>query len=196
MIKKYTCDIVKEVSFGVNKLKLYTIRHGETIVNVKDLINSRNMIGLNKKGKEQAKKASEKIAKLDIDLIICSPLRRTVQTCRLVNKNKVKVKYDRRLMERNAKSMQFKKCSKIDFDMWYDIEREVVYKDAEGFKALCERVGQVIQEIKVKYNGKNILFVTHGDVCKAVNAYVNNITDIKKIREYKIPNCHIAEYDI
>lgn len=183
-------------SFEVNKLKLYVIRHGETIVNVKEKINSRNMIGLNKKGKQQAREASEYISKLDIDLIICSPLRRAVQTCNIINKNKVKVIYDRRLMERNARSMQFKKCSEIDFDLWYDIEKEVIYKNTEGFKALVNRVGQVIEEIKIKYPDKNILFSTHGDVCKAIYAYLNNITDIKTIRAYRCKNCHIAEYDI
>ena len=42
-------------------MELYVVRHGETIVNVKGLINARNIIGLNTKGKEQADIAAEKI---------------------------------------------------------------------------------------------------------------------------------------
>ena len=179
-------------------MKLYVIRHGETNVNVKNLVNSRNMIGLNKKGKEQALKAGKEIAKLDIDLIICSPLRRTVQTCKLINVNRVKVIYDRRLMERNARSMQFKKVELIDFDIWYDRDKEIIYKDTEGFKSVVKRVGNVIEEIKLKYKykNKNILLVTHGDVCKAIYSYINGITDINIIRAHKYPNCHITEYEL
>lgn len=180
----------------MNNLKLYVIRHGETFINVKNLVNARNCIGLNKNGKKQAEEASKQIKALDIDLIICSPLRRTVQTCKIINKNNIPVVYDRRIMERNAGSMQFKNCENIDFDLWYDIDKEIIYKNTEGFKTLVARIGQVIEEIKEKYPGKNILLVSHGGVCKAIYSYVNKITDIKQIREYQCNNCSISEYTI
>lgn len=177
-------------------MKLYVIRHGETILNVKDLINGWNSIGLNKNGKKQAEKASEEIAKLDIDVIICSPLRRTVQTCKLINKNNVKVIYDRRIMERNAGSMQFKSDDSIDLNLWYDVNKEIIYKNTEGFKKMIDRAKDILADIKMKYEEKNVLLVTHGDLSKAIRTYLSGETDALKIKEMKHKNCEIIEYDI
>lgn len=177
-------------------MKLYVIRHGQTIVNIKELVNSWNQIGLNKVGKKEAYIASDKIKKLDIDLIICSPLRRTKQTCKIINKNMINVIFDRRIIERNSRSMQFKKITKIDREEWYDTNKMIVYKNSEGFKSILERVGKFINDIKEKYTDKTILIVTHGDVCKAIYSYLNNINDAKKISSFKQKNCEIVKYDI
>lgn len=172
------------------------VRHGQTIVNVKELVNSINIIGINKVGKEQAKIAADKLKDIKIDLIICSPLRRTKQTCKIINKNNIKVIYDKRILERNARSMQFKKVERLDPNKWYDINKTIVYKDSEGFKSILERIKEFIEEIKKTYSNKNILIVTHGDVCKAIYAYINNITDAKKISLFEQENCEIKKYEI
>lgn len=177
-------------------MKLYVVRHGETIVNVKGLINARNIIGLNRKGKEQANAAAEKIKNENIDLIICSPLRRTKQTCKIMNKNKIKVIYDKRILERNSCSMQFRKIEQLDFNQWYDVNKTIVYKNSEGFKSILERVKCFIEEIKTKYLDKNILIVTHGDVCKAIYACMNDIRDSKDISLFKQGNCEIKKYKL
>lgn len=177
-------------------MKLYVVRHGETAVNVKNLVNSWNMIGLNDKGRRQAKIASQEINDKEIDLIICSPLLRTRQTCKLINNNKIKVIYDKRVIERNAGLMQLKKIDTIDFNVWYDPTKNMVYEDSEGFKSVLERVGEFIQEIKVMYENKNILIVTHGDVCKAFNAIINNIDDVDTIKAFDQQNCEVKMYEI
>lgn len=177
-------------------MKLYVIRHGETILNVKDRTNGWNMIGINSTGKKQAYEAREKVGNLDLDVIICSPLRRTVQTCKIVNKNNVKVIYDRRIMERNAGSKQFGLDEYIDRDLWYDVNKEIIYKNTEGFKKLLQRAAEFIEDIRVKYEVKNVLLVTHGDFSKAIRSYITGETDPKKISEMKHENCEILEYEI
>lgn len=177
-------------------MELYVVRHGQTIVNVRKLINARNIIGINKKGKEEAKAAAEQIKNEKIDLIICSPLRRTKQTCKIINTNKIKVIYDKRILERDSRSMQFQPIEKIDFNQWYDVGKTKVYKNSEGFKSILERVESFLEEIKIKYAGKNILIVTHGDVCKAIYAYLNNVSDPKEISLFNQGNCEIKKYEI
>ena len=177
-------------------MNLYVIRHGETIINAKKLANGRNFIGINKEGKKQAKVASEKIKNFNIDLIICSPLRRTKQTCKIINKNKIEVIYDNRLLERDTASMQFKKVSGIDNNEWYDPNKDIVYKDAEGFKSVIKRVEELLEEIQYKYKDKNILLVTHGDVCKAIYFYLNKIEEVNDIISFKHKNCEIKKYTI
>ena len=178
------------------KLELYVVRHGQTIVNVKELINARNIIGINRVGKQQANIAAEQMEKVKIDLIFCSPLRRTKQTCKIINKNKVKVIYDDRLLERNSRSMQFKDAEKLDIEEWYNVNKTIVYKNSEGFRSILDRVKKFLEEIKEKYPDKSILIVTHGDVCKAIYAYLNNVTDAKEINLSGQGNCEIRKYDI
>lgn len=177
-------------------MELYVVRHGQTIVNVKELINARNIIGINRVGKQQANIAAEQMEKVKIDLIFCSPLRRTKQTCKIINKNKVKVIYDNRLLERYSRSMQFKNAEKLDIEEWYDVNKTIVYKNSEGFRSILDRVKKFLEEIKEKYPDESILIVTHGDVCKAIYSYLNNVTDAKEISLFKQGNCEIKKYDI
>lgn len=177
-------------------MKVYVVRHGQTIVNVKELINARNIIGINREGKKQAGIAAKQMEKIKIDLIFCSPLRRTKQTCKIINKNKLRVIYDKRLLERDSRSMQFKDAKKLDLEEWYDVNKTTVYKNSEGFKNIIERVKNFLEEMQSKYPDKSILLVTHGDVCKAIYAYINNITDAKEIDLSEQGNCEIREYDI
>lgn len=177
-------------------MELYVVRHGQTIVNVKELINDRNIIGINKEGKKQANIAAKQLEKINIDLIFCSPLRRTKQTCKIINKNKVKVIYDKRIIERDSRSMQFKNAEKLNLEEWYDVNKTIVYKNSEGFKSILDRVKKFLEEVKIKYPDKAILIVTHGDVCKAIYAYLNNITDAKEISLFKQGNCEIKKYNI
>ena len=177
-------------------MNLYVIRHGQTNVNRMELINSRNFIGLNKTGKNEAKAAIKDLKDIEIDLIFCSPLRKTKQTCKIINTNKIKVIYDNRLLEREAGSKHLKSASKLDISTWYDINKDIVYKNSEGFKSVFERTKDFLDEISKKYPNKNILLVTHGDVCKAIYAYFNNVTNAEIIDSSKQRNCEIRKYNI
>ena len=59
-----------------------------------------------------------------------------------------------------------------------------------------DRTKDILNELKEKYPNKTILLVTHGDVCKAINAYWNNITDAKTINSSEQKNCEIRKYTI
>ena len=70
-------------------MKLYVIRHGLTNCNKENKYNCRYDEDINEIGVEQAIKASDDVRKLDIDLIICSPMKRTKHTMELVNVNQI-----------------------------------------------------------------------------------------------------------
>lgn len=177
-------------------MNLYVLRHGETKENIKGLINSRNRRALTKKGRKQAKQIGEKIKQLNIDLIICSPLRRTKQTYKQLGISNINVIYDERLMERNSKSMQYKPISLLDITKWYNVNEKLVYKNSEGYASILKRVKNLIDEIKEKHKEKNILFITHGDVCKAINTYLNNVNDSESINAFDQKNCELKVYKL
>lgn len=74
--------------------KLYIVRHGETDWNNKGLLQGTTDIELNKEGIKQVQELS-KIIDLDkIDICICSPLKRTKETAKILVSNKKKIIYD------------------------------------------------------------------------------------------------------
>ncbi|MGN1299231.1 MAG: hypothetical protein ACI4UE_04545 [Candidatus Scatovivens sp.] len=70
---------------------------------------------------------------------MCSPIKRTKETCEYININKIQVKYDDRLMERDSKSLMYKPISMLDKSIWYDITQDIIYGDNEGFKSVITR---------------------------------------------------------
>ncbi len=172
---------------------LYVMRHGEVKANLKNQINGRNNHGLTMKGKKQAKNNQQIIVNLKIDMIFCSPLKRAIQTCKIATKNKYKIIYDNRLLERDSKNMQYKSIKEINKDIWYNLSKDIVYDNSEGFKSIVNRVNDFIKNIKDNYDDKNILIVTHGDVCKAIYLYFN--PNNKNIADFEHKNCEIIKYE-
>ena len=63
-------------------------------------------------------------------------------------------------------------------------------------KQEIKRVEELLEEIQYKYKDKNILLVTHGDVCKAIYFYLNKIEEVNDIISFKHKNCEIKKYTI
>ena len=96
-------------------MKIYVLRHGLTDCNIKKIYNGRYDEDINKDGIKQATEASKIVKTLNIDLIICSPMKRTKHTMEFVNVNNIGVIYDDRLMERdNGKLTLTKKDEYFD----------------------------------------------------------------------------------
>lgn len=178
-------------------MKIYVIRHGLTDCNIKKIYNGRYDEDINKDGIKQATEASKIVKTLNIDLIICSPMKRTKHTMELVNVNHIGVIYDDRLMERdNGKLTLTKK------DEYFDKEYYNYYstKRIEGLETLPElfnRVHSFIDEIKIKYKSKNVLLVTHGAVARAIQFYFEEIPkDGMLLNVSGQKNCEIKEYEV
>lgn len=78
------------------------MRHGQTDFNQEKRLNGRYNEDINETGVEQAVLAGEEVKNLNLDLIICSPLKRTKHTMELANVNHVPAIFDDRLMERDV----------------------------------------------------------------------------------------------
>ena len=178
-------------------MKLYVIRHGLTNCNKENKYNCRYDEDINEIGVEQAIKASDDVRKLDIDLIICSPMKRTKHTMELVNVNNIPVIYDKRLIERDGG-----KLTQTVLDDYYYTEYYNYYstKTVEGLETLPElfnRVHSFLDEIKIKYKDKNILLVTHGAVARTIQFYFEEMPEdgmLLNVSGQK--NCEIREYEM
>ncbi len=178
-------------------MKLYVIRHGLTKCNVEKKYNGRYDEDIIEEGINQAIKASKIVKNLDIDLIICSPMKRTKHTMELLNVNNIEVIYDDRLMERDNGKLTLTKI-----DEYYDNEYYNYYstKPIEGLETLPElfnRVHLFLDEVKIKYSDKNILLVTHGAVARTIQFYFEKMPeDGMLLKVSGQENCEIKEYEM
>ena len=175
-------------------MELYVVRHGRTNCNDENKYNGKLNEDINEIGIEQAKSASKEVKKLDIDLIICSPLIRTRHTCNIINVNNVPIIYDKRLEERDCGILTNEKLGEFYYTDYWNYYSDKKIEGLETIQELFKRVDSFLDEIKEKYNDKNVLLVTHGGTCRAINAYFNGISEEGIVVSAKIKNCEIREY--
>ena len=171
---------------------LYVIRHGQVDTNIKKQINGWNEEELNSKGIQQSLNAGNQLRNIKFDFIFCSPLLRARQTLNNLKIKNVPVFYDDRIKERNSNSMVYSNVEILENTIWYDRTKDVVYKDSEGFKSMINRTESILTEIKNSYKNKNVLIVTHGDICKAIYLYFH--PKVKNISKFHQNNCEIVQY--
>ena len=171
-------------------MKLYIVRHGQTEANVNRLFNGRNQKDLTDFGIEQAERLASQLKNLKIDLIFCSPLKRTIHTASILNVNKLEITTDDRLIERDFGSFTLKSVELIkDKSKLYNLKENEI-EEVESYKSIYDRISNFIEEIKENYYDKNILVVTHGDIVVAFQEYLN-----QKSNEYP-KTCTLIKYDL
>lgn len=177
-------------------MKILVTRHGQTDWNVEKRIQGRTDIELNNKGIEQAYQTREKLKNEEIDLIICSPLKRAKQTAHIINIDRnIPIIYDERLLEICYGENEGRLHNDFDYDGFWNIINTHEYKDAENVNRFIKRVHNFIEDIK-KYKEENILIVTHNGVCRAINIFFNGIPKDNNIVNLGIKNCEVVNYEI
>ena len=219
-------ELSEQLGGAIKGKEIYLVRHGETDWNVKGFCQgSRNDIPLNNLGKEQAIKTGKYLSEYrqrdsKFDLVICSPLIRTRETCELICE-KIgydidKVKYMDELKE-NDKGLVCigKSHEELRKDKFYNdyyktrdsirkirdpIEKTINYEkimktvekkyEIEKEENLRKRIYKIINFIK-KTNKKKILIVTHGGYILYFLQYLFNIYRVQQ--SYSgTENCHIS----
>ena len=177
-------------------MKLYVIRHGQTDWNFAKKIQGMTDIELNEVGIEQAEEAREKLKDYPIDLILCSPLKRAMKTAQIINSGKnVDIVCDSRLVERGYGEIEGKEFEALDLRTYFDLTLNLNTCGVEPIRTLLDRVKSVLDEIKEKYKGKNVLLVTHGGTIRAINAYFTGIPEDNVLAKMGYGNCEVREYE-
>ena len=87
---------------GRSKMEILLTRHGQTEWNRMKKVQGRADIELNEEGRKQAEKTRELLQAEKIDLIVCSPLKRAIQTAEIINENRnTTIVIDERITERD-----------------------------------------------------------------------------------------------
>lgn len=172
----------------------YLLRHGETNCHVKMpgfLYPKWLAIGLDirltDKGKDQIRKSAKELKNKKIDFIYSSDFFRTRQSSKIVSDSlNIKINFNKKLRD-------------VNLGIYYGGKKEEFYKDfplnnikerfakkppkGESWNELRKRVKSFLEEIEKKYQGKNILIVSHGDTLWMLEGIIKKNTDKEMIKE-------------
>lgn len=176
--------------------KLYIVRHGETDWNNKGLLQGTTDIELNKEGIKQVQELS-KIIDLDkIDICICSPLKRTKETAKILVSNKKKIIYDEMLIERDYGDYEGKKINYDEIIKQWNYKLNDKSYNIESIQECLLRAKIFLDKVKQKYDGKNILVVSHGSFIKALHFNLVGYNEDTDFLSFNPNNAIIYEYDM
>lgn len=173
---------------------LYVARHGQTTWNSQNKVCGITDVELTEHGKEQAKALAHEVQKISIDIIISSPLKRAIDTSKIVSEIcNIPFETDERLIEQNYGIYEGVDRKEEAF---LNNKRCFVYKypDGESMMQVAYRVYGLIDEIKYKYRDKNVLIITHGGVCRIINTYFRDMTN-DEFFEFTLQNAKLEKYE-
>ncbi|MCM1371343.1 MAG: histidine phosphatase family protein [Clostridium sp.] len=176
--------------------KVYVLRHGETVQNKSEIMQGHMDTILDEKGINQAKVAKQTIDKIGIDLIISSPLKRTLETALIASGGHIPIIKDYRLISRNHGEFQGLSRSEINLKEYWNLKINKQYQKAESVGDLYNRIDNVIKDVKTKYKDKKVLLVTHSGICRILYYYFNGIPEDGDLTEYESTTCSVEEYSL
>lgn len=177
-------------------MKIYVVRHGETIENANNCLVGRINSSLTLEGIKQAQILAKKFENINIDLIVSSPLDRCKQTAQIISENRIPIKYSDKLLGRDHG--EFTGCPRdsINFNDYWNYNKNIQYEKAESVVDLYNRVVNLIEELKKQYKDKNIIIVTHSGIMRVLYYYFKGIPEDGVLGEVTIKNCEVYEYTL
>jgi len=175
---------------------LYFIRHGQSAANEKGLFaGQREDSPLTRKGEEQARIAGEELLEreIHIDKIVSSPLRRALDTAKIIAKvigmSEEEIEQDVRLAEYDMGALtgQIRKEGITSKEM-------ISAEGAEDPRAFMLRVLEVFGQLSQEED-ESILVCTHAGVGRILEAYQNDIAPEEFYSIPAYPNAQILKME-
>ena len=177
-------------------MKLYVVRHGETIWNAENRVQGITDIPLTDKGRLDATLLKDLVKDINIDVVISSPLERTIETAKILTDGKLPINTDDRIKERDWGLNEGANIDDVDkWDCW-DVILNTRVQNIESIQDFMYRVSSFLEDIKVRYKDKNVLVVTHSAVIRVIHYMLGKIPEDGDLTRIDIPNLRILEYEL
>lgn len=174
----------------------YFARHGQTVWNVENKICGATDSELTELGHQQAEELGKAIIEqgLQIDEILYSPLVRAKETARHISEvTGIPMREEMRLKEQNfgkyegtardGKEFQKAKANFINS-----------YEGGESMLKLCQRIYNLLDDVKEESAHKTYLLVAHNGISRAIQSYFYDMTN-EEFAKFGIRNCEIKKYE-
>ena len=175
---------------------IYFIRHGETQANVDQLIAGAELESpLTEKGRDQAKKAGQKLRDKYIEIIVSSPMERTQDTAKIIAKeigyDPDKIIIDEAFVEVSNKFYSGKPYALVD----QHTKEGKLIEDIEHPDKVMARVKAGFERIK-KLPAERILLVSHGATGRMIRAVAENIPHHDFMSHQRFENAGIYKFEL
>lgn len=180
-------------------MELYVVRHGQTDYNTKKVFQGHIDIPLNEVGEKQAQETALKFKDIDIDIILVSPLKRTVQTAKYITEiTGVPITIEERIIERYFGNMEgHQNREDWNIKMMLDYEKNYDIENIEPIQTLFERIYNFLDEITERYKDKKVVLVTHAAVSQPIECYFNGMPTVGNFEHFEpltLKNCEVRKY--
>ncbi len=158
----------------------YIVRHGQTLANLKGILQGHLNVPLSDHGRTQARLVGEALSKVKIDAVYSSDLDRAKETAvEIARHHKCKLVLDRRLREVHCGTMQgktMKECREVYTEFFEAIKANPGSiprpGGGESDNDLYQRATRALEDIQHNCPGSNVAIVTHGGVVRCLLSYV------------------------
>lgn len=164
-------------------ITFYLVRHGQSESNALGILSSypevpgRTVRHLTEEGIREVKVTAEKLREEGIDVIIASPLTRTVETATLISEaTGVVVFQDVRLRETDFGIYNTGASTKF-FNAYSKPEKRLITDGADGvesFESMRGRVESILDDIQKELNGKKVVLVSHADTLEQIHGVLTS----------------------
>ena len=160
---------------------LYLVIHGETIDNVRQIMQGQTQGQLTEEGIRQAETVRDQLRDVPFGAIIASDLKRSVDTARIIAEpHGLEVIQTPLLRERDWGGFTGRFIPDLKGEVWPD--------DIETLENLLSRAGEFIAYVKRTFPGKKVLAVGHGIMNKAVQAvyYGKTMSEVQRMMNAEV----------
>mgnify|MGYP002853293274 CR=1 FL=1 len=160
---------------------LYLVRHGETVDNVRQIMQGQTQGELTDSGIRQAEELSRKLADEDFRAVIASDLKRSVDTARIIAEpHRLEVIQTPLLRERDWGDFTGRFIPDLKGETWPE--------NVESLENLLSRAGEFITYVKKAFPGKKVLAVGHGIINKAIQAvyYGKSMSEVQRMMNAEV----------
>ena len=151
---------------------IYVIRHGQTELNSRGVLQGRSDRPLNETGIAQAREAAERLSGIRFDRVYTSPLMRAMQTAQILAPDIVPV-VDERLIEMDYGPYEGADLNHLPPEVlrfFSDFAHNPAPAGMEALEAVVHRAGDFLEE-RCR-TGENILISTHAIAMKGILEYL------------------------
>jgi broad specificity phosphatase PhoE len=164
----------------MNESAFYFMRHGQTDWNVEHRLMGQQDIPLNILGKEQAKKAIQKIKQLNIQTIYTSPLKRASETAQIIATSlNIKIIVLENLKEVNFGIYEGKKIETNFLNSWMLGNIDSI--SGESFLNVHKRIQPIVKKIQQPF-AQNLI-IGHGIIFLSISKLLGNKIKLLKNTE-------------
>ncbi len=172
-------------------MKVTIVRHGQTEYNHLGKLQGISNIPLNDTGRRECAKIKYNLKNEHFDICFTSPLIRTVETAMILVGDRVEIKIDDRLIERDFGKLEGTDFKDYDGVKHWDYNLNLGDNGIEPVQDIIKRTKDFVEYLKQNYNNQSILIVTHGSIVRALHHILHNTDLNSELCNFTIGNCYV-----